>query len=70
MRQDTAEFFRGVVAQLDQYPSIRQCAAANDLPEATLRYWINKFNKENHFNKKLMKMVGMMHIVGLMNFII
>lgn len=51
MRQDTADFFRGVVAQLDQYPSIRQCAAANDLPEATLRYWINKFNKEPEFEQ-------------------
>jgi hypothetical protein len=49
MRSEAADFFRGVVAQLDQYPSIRQCAAANDLPEATLRYWINKLNKENEF---------------------
>ena len=46
MRSETAEYFRGVVAQLDQYPSIRQCASAHELPEATLRYWINKLNKE------------------------
>ncbi len=31
---------------------------------------IKKNNNDNHFNKKLMKMNGMIHIVGLINFTI
>lgn len=49
MKTEAENYYRGIIAQLDDFPSIRQCAAANGLPESTLRSWINRLRKDDEF---------------------